>query len=127
MPQYKQGDIVLARVPDSGGRSIKWSHPVILLNDEKDIAPGRDLDVVVITSKFRRPLKPGQFLMDWSPGGHKETGLDKECIANCDWKLTIPYSSLTERWGFLGPSKLELIAYELDYRAIKQREQSERQ
>ncbi len=125
MPRYKQGDIVLARVRDSEGKRITWSHPVIVLNEGRNIDPTGEVDVIVITSKFRRPLQPGQFLMEWSPGGHKETGLDRECIANCDWQHTIPCSALTKRYGFLRPSKLELIAYELQYRAMKKREQSE--
>lgn len=120
MPQYKQGDIVLARVRSSDGKRIAWSHPVILLNDDSQIVPGADLDIVVITSKFRTPLKPGQILMDWSPNGHKETGLDRKCIAECGWKLEIPYAALMDRWGFIRPAKLELIAVELAQRVIEE-------
>lgn len=125
MPQYKQGDIVLARVRDPDGRRISWSHPVIILNKTKDISPEIPVSVMVITTKFRRPLETGQLLMPWSADGHKETGLWRECIAQCDWIWSIDYSTIVKRLGFTPPTILEQIAVEIAHQIKKRRDENE--
>lgn len=80
---------------------------------------------MVITTKFRLPLETGQFLMPWSPGGHKETGLWKKCIVRSDWVWSIDYSHIVKRLGFTPVNILEQLAVEVAHRVRKRREQSE--
>lgn len=113
MPQYKQADIVLARIPDPEGRSIPWAHPAIIVNKTSTIIPGNQIVLLGITKSFHRPLAVGHFLLPWREGGHAETGLSCECVAKCNWVTRVDYSLLEKRIGFTPPHIWEQIMVEL--------------
>jgi len=39
----------------------------------------------------------------------KREGLQRECVINCDWLVTLPKEDLVERVGILGSSKLRQL------------------
>ena len=39
----------------------------------------------------------------------KREGLQRECVINCDWLVTLPKEDLLERVGILGSSKLKQL------------------
>lgn len=125
LPPLRQGDIVLAQIPDEEGKKIAWPHPAIILNKSADISPTNKIAVVAITTKFHLPLATGEFLMPWSADGHPETGLWYECIARCAWRPVIDYSMIIRRLGFTPRRILEEIAVEMAYQVKMRREQRE--
>jgi hypothetical protein len=125
LPTLKQGDIVLAQIPDEEGKKIEWPHPAIILNKAADISPDKKIAVVAITSKFNHPLEKGEFLMPWRPENHPETGLWFKCIARCAWRPIIDYSVIIRRLGFTPRSILEEIAVEMAHQVKEKRERRE--
>lgn len=113
MADYKQGDIVLAWVPDPDGRSIQWPHPAIILNKTADIAPDKPIVVIDITKNIDRPLKTGHFLMPWKPEGDERTGLTYECVAKCDWRVRIAISDIVKLLGYTPAKIWEQIVVEV--------------
>ena len=125
VPQLRQGDIVLAQLPDPEGRSIVWPHPAIILNKTNDILPENKIVVLGITTKFAAPLETGQFRLPWSPDGDKRTGLRAECVVKCSWRVAIDYKDIQRRIGFTPPDVWDQIKAEILYQIKKKRSQRE--
>lgn len=125
MPQFRQGDIVVARIPDPEGRTITWSHPAIILNKTKDIRPQNKIVVLGITTKFATPLETGHFRLPWSPEGDERTGLRQECVAKCTWRVPIDFDAIERRIGFTPSDIFDQIKAEILYQIKKKRDEGD--
>lgn len=58
-----------------------------------------DMWLLVISTKFTRPL--AKFWMDvpWALGGHPETGLWQECVLKANWAVRMNQRDMTARIG----------------------------
>lgn len=119
MPDFKQGDIVLAWVRDPDGRRIGWPHPAIILNKTADISPDNRIVVIAITKSYTRPLPVGHFLMPCD----ERTGLTEPCVAKCEWKVAINFEDIEVRLGFTPPDLWDQIVAEILYQqSMKKRD-----
>src|SRR5262249_24533091 len=95
-PAYRFGDIVKAKVPCPEGKEIDYDHTAMVLRPPD--ANG-DLWLLVISSKFTRPIGRFMFEPPWAVGGHPETGLWQECVIKCHWAVPFNQRDITARLG----------------------------
>ena len=102
------GSIVWADVCDPNTGEPAGEHPVIVLSSDEDIAAGKDLRTVVISTGYTRPIRDGWYEMDHmpgKPGGHEKTGLDEACVAKATWPQRIPQASIRIKGKHRAPVK----------------------
>ena len=101
---HQRGAILLiAQVTDPQGQNTK-DRPVVLIQDFADtdaLAYG-----VAITGAFEKPLPESVISLPFHRGGKCRTGLTKESVAVCTWRVGIDPSSILKRIGITPPREL---------------------
>jgi len=108
VPSLEQGQIVWVRIADQTGRNPKC-RPAVIVTRTNEITPHGQIVVVAATGVFRRPLPENTISLPWAHGGHQTTGLKKECVAICDWLVTVNVDDIDSVGGRLPPSTLRSI------------------
>ena len=106
---YRQGHIVWIEIPDPAGRNPKC-RPAIILTSTSELSPSKPLVVVAVTSRFSKPLREDQVELPWSHRKHPVTGLNKPCIAVCDWLVPVQQTQILKIGGIVPNHILEKIA-----------------
>jgi len=90
-----RGAIIWAEVREPIHRQPVGEHPAVVLNSQEEIDRGDPLRVVVCSTGFSYPLRPGWFDMPSrpGPGGHPATGLDEACVVKATWIDNVPQSA----------------------------------
>jgi mRNA-degrading endonuclease toxin of MazEF toxin-antitoxin module len=116
---YRFGDIVKANVPEPTGAQIDYEHTAMVLRPPD--ANG-DLWLLVISSKFTRPVGRFMFEVPWKEGGHPDTGLWRECVIKCQWAVPFNQRDISARIGRM-PSELAEKAVEYAITAAEEKQQ----
>src|SRR5688572_13377727 len=107
----KQGHIVRAFVADQAGRDEK-RRPVVIIGPYERSQDGEEQYLcVAITSTFdrRRFDDKSMVLLPWSHDKRARSGLDRECVAKCDWLIVIRHSQIESTLGYVGDERLIAI------------------
>ena len=116
---FLRGEIVDAKIPDPDGNSCVDWHPTMVIGANRQQAM---LVIVGITGSFDRLLKPYWTDVPWAPGGHPETGLDKECVLKGNWVYSWPMAQVRPTGKFMPQEYIDravdciLLAQELKKR-----------
>jgi mRNA-degrading endonuclease toxin of MazEF toxin-antitoxin module len=109
-----------ARVPGLG--SVAWAEladangfvkvrPVVVVTPTGEIAPGKVVRVVAITTRLPATLPDDHVLLPWDRQGTARSGLRRRCAAVASWSAEIPLGSVQEVVGILSPTVIsELLA-----------------
>ena len=95
-----------------GGRQrLRKLRPVVVVTPTAEIAPGKPVRVVAITTRLPNPLPQDHVLLPWDRQGKARSGLRRRCAAVASWQAEIPVDSVQQPVGILPPAVIaELLA-----------------
>jgi mRNA-degrading endonuclease toxin of MazEF toxin-antitoxin module len=112
-PLY-QGRILEATVPDRRGGNHK-RRPLVIITPTEDIEPGKPFQVVCLSTKITEyPSIYNVFIPGPRPGKKAITLISQDCVAVCEWVLSIKESDIA---GLLGPLPPRYLLQVLQKRA----------
>jgi hypothetical protein len=96
--ELERGSIIKVPLDDFNGTVAP--HFAVILSSSEAINRGDPLVVAGISTIYKTPLPPGQFLIpDYTPGRpHPDTGLSESCAVKGDWINVIKQSDIIERF-----------------------------
>jgi mRNA-degrading endonuclease toxin of MazEF toxin-antitoxin module len=98
------GSVVWAEIADANGhRKIR---PAVILTPTADIAPGKRVDLVAITTRLPDCLPDDYVLLPWDPQGKARSGLRRKCAAVVSWQANIPVEDVQSVVGLLPPATI---------------------
>jgi mRNA-degrading endonuclease toxin of MazEF toxin-antitoxin module len=103
LPQL--GSVVWAEVADANG--VRKVRPVVVVTPTADIAAGRTLRVLAITTRLSRPLPDDHVLLPWDREGKARSGLRRKCAAVTTWQVEIAADDVRQVVGHLPPAVME--------------------
>ena len=109
MAQFEQGQVVAVDIPDPDGKPSTHKHPAVILSPTDRIATAPFVFVVGISTKFTDPPPAHWIKLPWQRDGRARTGLDKPCVAKCDWLVKVQKSQLVRPMGAVPTSVLKAI------------------
>jgi PemK-like, MazF-like toxin of type II toxin-antitoxin system len=103
------GSVVWAELEDANG--FRKLRPVVVVTATADIAAGRPLRVLAITTRVPNPLPDDHVLLPWDRQGKARSGLRRRCAAVTSWQAEIPVDDVQQVVGILPPAVIaELLA-----------------
>jgi mRNA-degrading endonuclease toxin of MazEF toxin-antitoxin module len=110
MSSLTQGRIVWATVPDSRGENAK-KRPAVVLTPTREIIAGGDVQLAAITTLIGQAPFSETVELPWSPSGHSETKLKRQCEVVCSWIVSVPVAGVEDSGGFVPTEVLvEILA-----------------
>lgn len=88
--------------------------PVVVVSSEADIAAGKRVVVVAVSSTFSEPLRPACVRLPWAAGKHRRTGLEKPSVAVADWWEMKDPDEIGAPIGILTAAALDQLMETLD-------------
>lgn len=105
-----QGDVWWADLAEPIGSAPGYRRPVIVVqSDAFNRSRIATVVCVVLTSNLKIADAPGNLVL-----GERQTGLDRDCVANVSQVVTLDKSQLTEAVGKLSQRKLDLVLSGID-------------
>lgn len=104
----QQGSIVWAKVADRNGRNAKC-RPAVVVTPTNEIEAGCRLFAVAVTSRIDRPFPTNQVELPWTNEGHPRTGLNRRCVAICDWIIEFDQNAVEASPGIVPAEALRKI------------------
>ncbi len=98
------GSIVWASVPDPRGKNTKVRPLVVVASPEPDC-----FTAVAITTSVESFDDQCCVRLPWHRDGHPRTKLRSECIARCDWVVTLKVDKISRSGGMLPQHVLNAI------------------
>jgi len=103
------GSVVWAELEDANG--FRKVRPVAVVMPTAEIAPGKPVRVVAITTRLSNPLSDDHVLLPWDRQGKARSGLRRRCAAVASWQVEIPVGDVQQVVGILPPAVIgELLA-----------------
>src|SRR6266853_5336110 len=103
------GDVIWAELTDANG--FRKVRPAVVISATADIAAGRPVCVVAVTTRLPQPLPLEYVLLPWDRQGKARSGLRRKCAAVVSWFSELPVGDVREIVGFLPAAVLqELLA-----------------
>jgi mRNA-degrading endonuclease toxin of MazEF toxin-antitoxin module len=103
------GSIAWAELEDANG--FAKVRPVVVVTPTAEIAPGKLVRVVAITTRLPATLPDDHVLLPWDPQGKARSGLRRRCAAVASWQAEIPVACVQQVVGTLSPTIIgELLA-----------------
>jgi mRNA-degrading endonuclease toxin of MazEF toxin-antitoxin module len=85
--------------------------PVVVVTPTAEIAPGKTVRVVAITTRLSEPLPADHVLLPWDRQGKARSGLRSRCAAVASWQAEIAVENVQQPVGILPPMVIaELLA-----------------
>jgi mRNA-degrading endonuclease toxin of MazEF toxin-antitoxin module len=107
--QPRLGSVVWAEVEDVNG--FVKVRPVAIVTPTAEIAPGKTVRVVAITTRLSSPLPDDHVLLPWDQQGKSRSGLRRRCAAVASWQVEISFANVQQVVGILPPTVIaELLA-----------------
>lgn len=103
---------MLAYFSDGKGRTKERPCVVISSNGSNDA--GEPLQVVAITGVFDEPPPSHHVPMPWTPDGSGPSGLNRPCVAKCNWLREVDQGKVIGGVGYLSPELIGRIVTEFD-------------
>jgi len=105
LPQL--GSVVWAELEDANG--FRKTRPAVVMTASADIAAGKPVRVVAITTRLPKPLPDDHVLLPWDPQGKARSGLRRPCVAVASWHAEV--SANVQIVGILPPAVIrELLS-----------------
>lgn len=101
-PLPQLGSVIWAEMEDAKG--FRKVRPVVVVTATADIAAGRSLRVVAITTRLPSPLPTDHVLLPWDRDGKARSGLRRKCAALTTWQADIAASDVQQVVGHLHPA-----------------------
>lgn len=109
--KYQRGTVLLvSQVPDKNGVNPK-DRFVVLVRDFDDT--DTNAYGVAVTGTFTRPVPTSSIPLPYHRQGRCQTGLTKECVADCTWVVVAAAQDIIKRAGFTPPVPLRAILKEV--------------
>ncbi len=103
------GSVAWATLEDANG--FCKLRPVAVITPTAEIAPGKPVHVVAITTRVPSPLPQDHVLLPWDRQGKARSGLRRRCAAVASWQAQISAESVRQPVGILPPAVIaELLA-----------------
>ncbi len=103
------GSVALAELEDANG--FGKVRPVVVVTPTAEIASGRPVRVIAITTRLPATLPDDHVLLPWDPQGKARSGLRRRCAAVASWQAEIPVGCVQQVVGILSPAIIgELLA-----------------
>jgi mRNA-degrading endonuclease toxin of MazEF toxin-antitoxin module len=96
------GSVVWAELEDANG--FRKVRPAVVVTATADIAAGKPVRVVAITTRLPTPLPADHVLLPWDRQGRARSGLRRRCAAVASWQAQIPVGDVREVVGILPPA-----------------------
>jgi mRNA-degrading endonuclease toxin of MazEF toxin-antitoxin module len=107
LPQL--GSVVWAELDDPNG--FRKVRPAVVVTPTVDIATGRPVRVLAVTTRLPSPLSEDHVLLPWDPQGKARSGLRRKCAAVTTWQGVIALADVQQIVGLLPPAVIdELLA-----------------
>ena len=100
-----RGSIVWASVVDPNGRNPK-ERPAIVISSDKHILSSDELVAVAVSSRVQLADGAQNVRIPWHRGRHPVTGLDRPCVAVCDWLIRLNKVDIIDVGGTCPPKQL---------------------
>ncbi len=107
-PPLKQGDIILAHVPDEHGRNHKLRR-VVIVTPTAEISSDQPLYAVAVTGSIDSVPENCAVPLRWRSNGHPQTGLTKAVVAACQWIVEIDAKCIEKKSGMCSTPELDQI------------------
>jgi mRNA-degrading endonuclease toxin of MazEF toxin-antitoxin module len=95
------GSVAWAELEDANG--FVKVRPVAVVTPTAQIALGKPVRVVAITTRLPTPLPDDHVLLPWDRQGKARSGLRRPCAAVANWQAEIPVDKLQPAVGILPP------------------------
>ena len=109
MPQFQQGQIVVVEIPDPEGKPCSHKHPAVIFSPTDRIESETHVFVIGVSTKFTEPPPSNWVKLPWQRDGRARTGLDRPCVAKCEWLVEVEKSQLLRPIGAVSSSVLVTI------------------
>jgi mRNA-degrading endonuclease toxin of MazEF toxin-antitoxin module len=109
MVRFEQGQIVVLDIADPDGKPATHNHPAVIVSPTDRIEASDIVRVVGISTKYTDPPPAHWIKIPWQRDGRARTGLDKPCVAKCDWLVKVKKSQLVRPIGAVPTSVLKVI------------------
>ena len=86
------GSVVWAAVEDANG--FRKTRPAIVVTATSDIALGKTVRVVAVTTRLPDPLPDDHVLLPWHPQGTARSGLRRKSAAVPSWLMEVSVDDL---------------------------------
>lgn len=107
LPQL--GSVVWVELEDTNG--FRKVRPAVVVTPSADVAAGKTVRVVAITTRLPTPLPADHVLLPWDRQGSARSGLRRRCAAVATWQAEISIEDVQEVVGILPPPAIkELLA-----------------
>jgi hypothetical protein len=95
------GSVVRASIEDANG--FRKLRPAVVVTATADIALGKKVRVVAVTTRVSDPLPSDHVLLPWDPKGVSRSGLRRRCAAVVTWLSEVAVEDL-QVVGILPPA-----------------------
>jgi mRNA-degrading endonuclease toxin of MazEF toxin-antitoxin module len=103
------GSVAWAELEDANG--FGKVRPVVVVTPTAEIAPGKPVRVVAITTRLPATLPDDHVLLPWDAQGKARSGLRRQSAAVATWQAEIPVARVQQVVGILPPKIIgELLA-----------------
>jgi mRNA-degrading endonuclease toxin of MazEF toxin-antitoxin module len=103
------GSVAWAELTDANG--FGKLRPVVVVTPTAEIAPGKTVRVVAITTRLPAALPEDHVLLPWDRQGKARSGLKQRCAAVASWQAEISVGCVQQVVGILSPTVIgELLA-----------------
>src|SRR5713226_1360039 len=92
LPQL--GSVVWAELEDANG--FRKVRPAVVVTTTADIAAGKPVRLVAITTRLPHPLPDDHVLLPWDRQGKARSGLRRRCAAVARWQVEIPVGDVQQ-------------------------------
>jgi hypothetical protein len=97
--------VVWAELEDTNG--VRKVRPAVIVTPTADIAAGRPVRLVAVTTRLPTPLPGDHVLLPWDRQGKARSGLRRRCAAVAVWQATVPVEAVQQVVGILPPKVIE--------------------
>jgi mRNA-degrading endonuclease toxin of MazEF toxin-antitoxin module len=110
--RFSFGQIILAYFSDGKGRTKE--RPCVIISSNTSNDSGEPLQVVAITGVFDEPPPSHHVPLPWTRDGSGPTGLNKPCVAKCNWLREVDQHKVIKSVGYLPAEMVDRIVVEFD-------------
>jgi hypothetical protein len=103
--------VVWAELRDANG--IRKVRPAVVLTPTAEIAAGKALHVLAVTTRLNDPLPDDHVLLPWDRQGKARSGLRRKCAAVTSWQVEIAVDDVQEVVGILPPATIAELLFKV--------------
>jgi mRNA-degrading endonuclease toxin of MazEF toxin-antitoxin module len=108
---WQAGDVVRVRAFDPSGANPKL-RPCIVVTADDEV--GASNVGVAVTTRIENPSPAHHVRLPWHPGGQAGSGLIRECVAKCDWRIEFTDNEVHDRIGWLSAATMLQIMTQIN-------------